>query len=140
MNESKFKTHFEKLAATEPRPYKLRGATLLVEVFPKQELKTTGGIIIGKADNQRANAEEFRRSVGIVLLQGDGYADGGEMEITTGMVIMLPYNPLFLSEFPGLPGYTKNTLALVNEGDVLFAYNSYTDYMKATEVLSHENK
>lgn len=136
--ESNYKEQFDKLAATEPKLYTLRGATLLVELLPKEELTSKGGIIIGQASNQRANAEEFRRGVGIVLLQGDGYSDGTEMDIKPGMVIMLPYNPMYLSEWPGLKGYTQNSLALVNEGDVLFAYKSYKDFLKAKEVFSGE--
>ncbi len=139
MSQSRFIEQFKRLAAVYPKLYKLRGATLLVEVLPKDDLKTSGGIIIGQVNNQRANAEEFRRGLGLVLLQGDGYEDGSEMEIKEGMVIMLPYQPMYLSEFPGLQDYTKNSLALVNEGDVLFYYNSMEDYHKSRRVLDANN-
>ena len=136
MSESKYAEQFKKLAATEPKLYTLRGATLLVEVLPKEDIVTEGGIIIAAASNQRANAVEFQRGVGIVLMQGDGYTDGTPMDINVGMVVILPYNPMFLSQWPGLKGYTQNSLALISEGDVLFAYKSYEAYLKAKEVFS----
>ena len=130
----KYKDRFDKIKDTDL--YILRGATMLVEVLPKEELKTSGGIIIAKGEMQRATADDFRRGVGVVLMVGDGYTDGSEMEIKEGMVILLPFNPMYLSEFPGLTDYTQNSLAIVNEGDVLFAYKSLDDYNKAKELMN----
>jgi len=132
--EFRYTKQFDRLSKTTL--FKLRGPTLLVEVLPKEEIKTSGGIYIGKTATQRATAEDFRRGLGIVLLQGEGYTDGSCMDITKGMIVQLPYNPMYLSEFPGLVDYTQNTLALINEGDVLFAYKSYADYVTAKELLA----
>ncbi len=135
MNESNYAAKFANLAATEPKLYTLRGATLLVEVLPKEDITTESGIIISSGNNQRANATEFQRGIGLVLLQGDGYSDGTPMDINVGMVVIMPYNPMYLSQWPGLKGYTQNSLALISEGDVLFAYKSYEDCIKAKEVF-----
>lgn len=115
---------------------RLRGPILLVEVLPKEELRTTGGLIIGRVDTHRATAEDSRRALGIVLMTGNGYDNETPCELDPGMLVMLPTNPLYLSEFPGLSDYTANTLALVNEADILITYESIEGFDAAKVTLN----
>lgn len=137
---SKYFDRFQRLLSPEfssaaPR---LRGATLLVEVLPKEEIKTSGGIILGQSnDTHKGTADDHRRNLGLVIAVGEGYAGGEPCELKVGQLILMPYQPLYLSEFPGLKDYTANTLALVNEGDVLVVYESSAAYAKAKEVLNY---
>lgn len=97
----------------------LRGQAVLVEVLPKKELKTKGGLILGTVDTHRATSEDFRRPLGLVLRVGD---DVDADNVMVGDVVLMPFNPLYLSEFPGIQEYTQNGLALINESDVIVKF------------------
>ena len=129
---TKYAAAFKRLAAN-PSLYKPDGNTLLVEVLPKQELKSKGGIILGKADTHKATSEDFRRDLGLVLLRGAEVDSGAPEE---GELILMPFNPLYLSEFPGLNEYTQGTLALVDASSVLFRYPNAESFNKAKELLN----
>lgn len=133
--ESKYAEKFKRLSQEGKDLYRFIGPTILVEVLPKQELKTKGGLIMGVSDSHKATAQDFRRQLGLVILVGEGYADA-EMDVNVGNVVLLPANPIFLSEFPGLVDYTQNTLALVDEKSILFCYKDLDAYKKASEILN----
>lgn len=112
------------------------GATLLVECLPKQEMKTAGGIILGAVDKtHRGTAEEYRRGLAVILAVGEGYSSDEPCTLKPGQIILLPYSPLYLSEFYGIKGYTSNTIALVNESDVLVYYRDF-EHLAAIEAAS----
>ncbi len=138
MLESKYERQFSRLRQASTSLHKLRGASLLVEILPKQELKTKSGLYLAQTDSHKAQADDYRRDLGLVLLQGEGYADGTPMDIKPGMVVLMPFNPLVLSEFPGLIDYTKNTLAIVNEGDILLTFDSLKAFQEMSDVLNAE--
>lgn len=112
----------------------LRSDTILVEVLPRQEVRTAGGIIVGKADMFRATSEDRRRNLALVLLTGVDVK-----EVRPGQLIMLPFNPLYLSEFPGLEDHTADTLAMLPESDVILKYDSVDVYLKTKELLNQKD-
>ena len=121
--------YFDRFKELGTAGWTLRGASLLLEVLPKEELKSRGGIILGAAkDTHKATSEDFRRPLGIVLATGTECT-----EIKVGDVVLMPFSPLYLSEFPGIGEYTQNTIALTNESDILMVF---TDLEKVKEVLS----
>lgn len=115
----------------------IKGATLVVECLPKKELKTAGGIILGAVDKtHRGTAEDMRRGLAIILACGEGYGSPDEpCTLKPGQVVMLPYSPLYLSEWPGIQGYTANTIALINESDVLIVYDDF-DHIGRAELAA----
>lgn len=133
--ESKYADKFKRLTQEGKDLYRFIGPTILVEVLPKQELKTKGGLIMGVSDSHKATAQDFRRALGVVIMVGEGYSND-KMDVEVGNVVLLPANPIFLSEFPGLLDYTQNTLALVDEQSILFCYKNIDAYKKATEILN----
>ncbi len=135
--ESKYLKDFEVLRQTKLMP-KIRGATLIVECLPKQELKSAGGIILGKVDGtHRGSAEDTRRGLAIILACGAGYSSDEPCELKPGQIVLLPYSPLYLSELPGIKGYTANTVALINESDVLVYYESFEQLERIESTLSN---
>jgi hypothetical protein len=101
----------------------LRGETILLEVLPKEEIKTEGGLYLGAVDTHRATADDFRVQLGLVLLVGEDVKT-----IKPGEYVMLPFNPRYISEFPGLKDYTANALAFISEESVLFKFESEEKY------------
>jgi hypothetical protein len=139
MLESRYLKQFEHLAEfTKERPgsFVLVGPTALVEVLPEEELRTESGLYIGKANNQRQQASDFQPKLGIVLYLGEGFSDGNVSRLKPGMVIKLPTQLSLLSSFPGINEYTANTLALVNENDVLMWFNSATELQDIKRALN----
>lgn len=142
--ETKYVNTFKKLTDSEEaqKLFRLNGNRLLIEVLPPRELKTASGIIIAAPSgyDARATAEAFKPTLGVVLLTGPGYIDADgtpiDMDVKVGMVVMVAdLGMRYLSQFPGLSDYTKNTIALITEGDVqmqfpsLEAYEAYEDLL-----------
>jgi hypothetical protein len=115
----------------------IKGATLVVECLPKKELKSAGGIILGAVDKtHRGTLEDNRRGLAIILAVGEGYSSDEPCTLKPGQVVMLPFSPLYLSEWPGIAGSTMNTIALINESDVLIVYDSLDAIIKAEQVTA----
>ncbi len=131
--QSKYKKQFANLIETNSSP-QLRGAAVLVEVLPKPELKTSGGIILADASKlQRGTTvEENRYEMGLVLMTGSDVSD----EIKPGNIVLLPKAPMFLSEFPGLLGFTKNTLALIDDDAIVIKYEDAAHFERAVQALA----
>ena len=130
--ESKYLKAFEAQRQAGALPT-ICGATLVVECLPKKEMKTAGGIILGQVNaTHRGTAEDNRRGLAVILAVGEGYSSDQPCLLKPGQVVMLPFSPLFLSEWPGLQGYTANTIALINESDVLIVYNDF-EHIAAAE-------
>lgn len=122
--ESKYTNIFEAQRQAGVLP-SIKGATLVVECLPKAELKSSGGIIFATVDKtHRGTVEDTRRGLAVILAVGEGYSSDEPCTLKPGQVVMLPFSPLFLSEWPGVQGYTSNTIALINESDVLIVYDS----------------
>jgi co-chaperonin GroES (HSP10) len=129
--QSKYLKEFQVLRETGLMP-KVRGECMVVECLPKQEMKTAGGIILGAVDKtHRGTAEDTRRGLAIIVAIGEAVT-----EFEVGQVVLLPYSPLYLSEFYGIKGYTQNTIALVNESDILVSYKSLSQLEEIETALA----
>jgi hypothetical protein len=127
----------------------LRGSSIIVEIQPPEEIKTSGGLIVATVDahakGQSVNAH--RVEVGKVLMTGPGYYVGDEeggakgeyeaLEVTPGAIVVMPQHSYSLmSHFPGITRPTKNRLALVKMDSILAYYPTQEAYEKAKEVLN----
>lgn len=136
--ESKYLKAFEAAREAGVLP-NFRGAILLVECLPKQELTRASGIIMGVTDKtHRGTAEDTRRALGIVLAVGEGYGDGTPCARKPGDLVVLPYSPWYLSEFPGINHYISDMFAVVNESDTLIDYDSF-DHLELFKSVMRAN-
>lgn len=130
--ESKYLNRFKRVDRTD---FPLRGNRILVEVLPKEELKSAGGLIMNSvSSDHRTSTNENRADLAIVLACGDGYIDddGTEvpMDLQPGNVILVSRMGLRLySDFPGLQEYTKETIALSRDTEVHCAWPSIDAYV-----------
>ncbi len=123
----------------------LRGNRLLVEVLPKAEIKSKGGLILQSSMKDHKTTTEMNRAkLAIVLVSGNGYYDeeGGAdvpLDIRPGSVIMVSEMGLkYYSEFPGITEYTGEILALTRDSEIHAALSSIEEYAKYQEVLLAE--
>ncbi len=138
--KSQFLEKFKRIQELNDETYILHGDRIILEMLPKEELKTEGGLYIGTPDNMRNQTSQNRPAIGIVMTVGKGYIndDTGEEE-------QIPYSPgevLFvsdialkwLSEFPGL-GATHQKLAITKSSDVHMSWPTIEAYEKFSGVL-----
>lgn len=129
--ESKYLARFQKFTQEE---LPLRGNRLLVEVLPKEEIKSAGGLIIHtSAHDHKTATEENRPKLAIVLACGTGYVeeDGTEveMDIQPGAVVLLsPMGLRYYSHFPGIPEFTGETIAMTRDSEVHISWPSLAAY------------
>jgi co-chaperonin GroES (HSP10) len=138
--ESKYLKRFQE-APIKPR---LVGDRMIVEVLPKKELKTKGGIIVAEYSDQRTSTQENRMMLSVVLATGEySYNDEGEripFIYKPGQVIQTSrYGGLFLSEYPGL-GTTGETLMITRSGEVHQVWDSFEELEKFEQGLSNEQR
>lgn len=154
MKEESFEKEFEKLRSMGEKTFVLRGSTLIVELFPKQELKTAGGLIIHTPDDHVGgkSIEAHRAEVGIVRMSGQGYwvdADDSmkpgaityghyeKLECQPGAIVVLPkYSLQLMSTFPGIERPINQKLCLVKMDQVLAYYPSLEAYETAKAELN----
>ena len=110
---TKYLEQFKKLDGSK---YKLAGGRMLVEILPKEEMKTTGGLIMAAPIQHKGTADTQRAVVGVVLMTGEGYVDddGNDvpMETKVGSVVVLnEFGLKYYSQFPGISTYTESKLA-----------------------------
>jgi co-chaperonin GroES (HSP10) len=139
--ESKYLEKFNRLT-NAPNCYQLNGARIIVELLPKEEVKSKGGLIItAPKEVVQGGVEHMRGLLGVVLLVGQGYYnDSGApvpMELKPGMVVMLnEFSTRTFSTFPGLNEYSANTIAMSEEGAVQMQWNSLEEYATYISVLN----
>ncbi len=113
----------------------LRGNRIIVELLPKEEFKTTGGLILAapKTDH-KSTLEANRLELGIVVKVGEGYfdeetGDDVAMDVKPGQVVALSrYGLRLLSNFPGFSNYEIDTMAICRDTDVQGIWQSIEDY------------
>ncbi len=137
--QTKYLKRFEKVVTNKHLP--LRGDRIFVEVMPKEEIKSAGGIILNSlASDHKTTTEQHRPLIAVVLATGTGFIDdeSGEpidMDVKPGSVIMIsPYSLTYMSTFPGIPEATAEVLAMCKESDVSLSWPSieaYEEYRKA---------
>jgi hypothetical protein len=147
-----FQKDFEILRELGPQTFVLRGSTLLVEILPKEDIKTASGLIIAtpkdhiKGGSVTAHAVE----IGRVLMSGQGYWDedanpelAGKhregylpLECQPGAIVVLPqYSITLMSHFPAIQRPTENKIAMVKMDQVLMYFPSVEAYETAKAKL-----
>lgn len=131
----------EKFARLEgiKESFNLPGTRMIVELLPKEEFKTAGGLIVGDPGGYRTEVQTNRPLIGVVLLVGEGSTnEEGELEevpFSPGAVVQInTHGPAYYSEYPGI-GKTSD-IAMIVPSHVNMSWPSIADYMKFREVLS----
>lgn len=141
--ELRFAPTLAKLTAESPC-LKIRGSTLLVEILPDQEIKTSGGLVMATdARHVRGSLEEHKLRVGYVIAVGEGYTmeDGVTLplDVQPGSIVFLPkYAVSPISVFPGLNKLTEERVAMIKEDQVLAFYPSVELYEEAVRRMAAE--
>ena len=138
MRESKYLAQFKRV---EDSKYKLAGGRMLVEILPKKEMKTTGGLIMAAPLQHKGTADTQRAVVGVVLMTGEGYVDDDNkdvpMEVKVGSIVVLnEFGLKYYSEFPGITSYTENKLALTAESEIQMKFDSFEDLAEFEKLLN----
>jgi co-chaperonin GroES (HSP10) len=136
--ESKYLNRFKNVEGK----FKLNGSRLLVEVLPKREIKSAGGLVLSSPETHKATADSYRAVLATVLMLGEGYInDDNEdvpMETKVGDIILInEFGMRYYSEFPGLTEYTRNTLAVTNESEIQLRFKGISDYEKFEALLNN---
>lgn len=143
--QSKYLSFFTQLREVQPNFYKLFGSRILVEALPEEELKTAGGLYVGKAGNFRTDTEENKFTAAVVIAVGEGYFDdeSGEeipLSVKPGQVVEVVRSGLRrYSNHPILGSqYTTGDLALINESHVnTLLAESVEEYKNALATISN---
>lgn len=138
LNMTKYLEQFKKLEGTK---YKLAGGRMLVEILPKKEMKTTGGLIMAAPVQHKGTADTQRAVVGVVVMVGEGYVNDDQqdvpMETKVGNVVVLnEFGLKYYSEFPGVSSYTENKLALTAESEIQMKFDSLDDLAEFERLLN----
>lgn len=138
LNMTKYLEQFKKLEGSK---YKLAGGRMLVEILPKKEMKTTGGLIMAAPVQHKGTADTQRAVVGVVVMVGEGYVNDDQqdvpMETKVGNVVVLnEFGLKYYSEFPGVSSYTENKLALTAESEIQMKFDSLDDLAEFERLLN----
>lgn len=125
--ETKYLNRFQKLTSSD---LPMRGNRLLLELLPKQEVKTKGGLVIATSlTDHRSTTVENAADVAVVLAVGEGYyGDDGEavpMDIKVGNVVLISrFGMRTYSSYPGVQDYVADTIALARDSDCHVKWDS----------------
>ncbi len=138
--QSKYYEKFSKLSASQ---LPLRGNRLLVEVFPKEEIKSKGGLIISSdRTSHRTTTEQNRGTLAIVLAAGPGYVNERNdedvpLEMQVGAIILVSdYGLKYFSQFPGLNEYTQESIAITRDTEIHAFWPSLEAYLAYAAAVS----
>lgn len=133
--ESKYLSQFEKV-----KSFRLRGNRVLIEPLPKEEIKTAGGLFVASSlSDHRSTTEQNRAVLAYVLAVGAGYYDDETKEdvgldVAPGNIVLVSaFGMRAYSSFPGLVGYTQDSVALIRDSDVNAVWansEAYDQYAK----------
>lgn len=142
MRKSKYLDRFKRLWSEDTSLFILHDNRLLVEILPKEELKSKGGLILAapKADHRSAT-EENQHQLAIVLYVGSGTIDDKGSVIAPSyspgnLILVSPFSLRPYTSFPMLNEYTANDIALTRDVDVHCSFRSEEDYLKACAILN----
>lgn len=149
--QDSFEKELAALRQLGPSTFVLRGATLIVEILPPEEIKTASGLIVASSSDQArgGTAAAHRVDVAKVLMSGEGYWNenirpgtdepiGMEpLEAQPGAIIMMPqYSAQLLSHFPGISRPTSNKLAMIKMDQILAYYPTQEAYESAKRAIN----
>lgn len=120
--QTKYLAHFERLKDK----FVLNGNRILVEILPKEEMKTQGGIVIASdLSGYKTQTEDKRPLMAMIVCCGDAVDE----QWKPGMVCWITKHPTFYSEFPGI-GATENKLALITDdpNDIHMSWENLSAY------------
>lgn len=111
------------------------GNRMLIELLPKEELKTAGGLLLATVSTHKSDIEWLRPKLGVVLIKGGGVInEQGTYEaipFKVGAVCLVSeHAPKSMSTFPGLEGIVTDEVALINRFDVHMSWDSIDTYVE----------
>lgn len=121
----------------------LPGNKMLVERLEEEEVKTSGGLIIGTPARANSELKSHRPLVAVVVAVGEGYTDSSSddpnaklpLDVEPGSVVVL--NPMGVEFFSTIPGFNVSTemrLGITSESDVRMRFKdieTFEAYKKA---------
>lgn len=140
--ESKYLEHFKKANKSKAK-YTMRGNRVLVEILPKEEIKSEGGIIIQSSDRQVGAMDEHRSELAVVLDVGDGYVDDDgqrvECKVKPGYVVIMPEMGMqYKATWPGINGAIPTFLALVPDSSLGIYWESIEEFNQYVKDAQNE--
>lgn len=139
---SKYLEQFKRLE-NKKDVYRLNGGRVLIEVLPRPEVKSSGGIVLAAPSGfvKGSTFETQTGTVGIVLLTGEGYIDSDgtpyEIDLKIGSIVMVnDFGIKTLSMFPGLEQYTAQSLAVIDETTVQMTWPSIEAFDEYSKILN----
>ncbi len=142
MLKSEYLERFKKLEGVTKDVFTLEGDRMLVEIMPKEELKSAGGLIIASdATRYRTDTTANRPLIVVVLTTGPGDYDPdsgeyNEVEYKPGNVLFISDMSIkYLSDFPGI-GATGQKLGIVRPTETHISWPSFEAYEKFRNTLN----
>jgi co-chaperonin GroES (HSP10) len=136
--QSKYLEQFQRAGNT----LRLRGNRVLLELLPKPEVKSKGGLVLATSLNDhRATTEQNMADICVVLATGEGYYnDDGTvvpLDLMPGNVVLVSrYGLKLYSNIPGLADYTGESIAIARDTDVHAVWKSAQEFERYIEALN----
>lgn len=109
----------------------LRGNRICVEILPRQELKSKGGIILNTSlSDHKSSVEQRRPRLCVVLHKGNGYVDENnepvDIDVEKGGIVLVSQASLDIcSELPFIAEYIPDTAGFITENSIIAYWPSY---------------
>lgn len=136
--ESKYLHRFKKLKNS-----RLKGNLMLIEKLTPPEVVTKSGLIVMENNSDIAVIHP-KPSWYLVLEVGEGYVDDngdpiGGMDVEIGDVVLMgDMQVKIFGRFPGLSGYTPDTIGIAKESDVQMVFGGIEDVQGYLKELNDE--
>lgn len=141
--KAQFEKEFNKLSKMGEKTFVLKGSNMVIEILPREELKSRGGIVLATpGDHVSGRSMEANRvEVCKVLMTGQGYwtEDGkyDALDIKPGAIVVAPVDSIrLISNFPGITRVSEAKLGLLKEAEVTCYYTSQEAYETAKAELN----
>jgi co-chaperonin GroES (HSP10) len=141
MIQSKYLQQFQRVSDNSLR---LRGNRLLLELLPKPEVKSKGGLVlVTNISDHRTTTQDNMADICVVLRTGEGYYndDGSTLplDLKVGNVVLVSRFGLKLySNMPGLADYTGESIALARDTDVHAVWESIEHFEQYVRELNDQ--
>jgi len=140
---TRYLERFQTLANEQPKNYTVHGTRVLIELLPKKELVSKGGIVLQSVSTHLSTLAENQHVLGIVLAGGEGYKlENGTViapSVAPGNVVEVSKLGLrYRSSHPLLAECVPETLAYIDESDILSSFETIEDYERAYQLVNHD--
>lgn len=136
--ESKYLNQFKQITSL-----RLRGNRILVEILPKLEIKTAGGLIMAASlSDHRSTLEANRAVLAYVLAVGEGYyhdetEETVALDVKPGNIILVSgYGLRAFSDFPGVIGYKQDDICMIRDSDINAVWENSEAYAQYAKELA----